>query len=27
MKPILLIGNGGHAKVIKDIIKQSQDYS
>ncbi|MDG0837076.1 acetyltransferase [Staphylococcus equorum] len=27
MKPILLIGNGGHAKVIKDIIKQSEDYS
>lgn len=27
MKPILLIGNGGHAKVIKDIIKQSEHYT
>lgn len=26
MKPILLIGNGGHAKVIKDIIDSSNQY-
>lgn len=26
MKPILLIGNGGHAKVIKDIINQSKQF-
>lgn len=26
MKSILLIGNGGHAKVVKDVIQQSEHY-
>ena len=27
MKRIILIGNGGHSKVIKDIIDESSDYT
>nr|WP_263314147.1 acetyltransferase [Mammaliicoccus sp. Marseille-Q6498] len=27
MKPLLLIGNGGHAKVVKDIVNLSDEYT